>query len=222
MKPTEPTTVNEMAAKAPETHSNQEKPKTRRKRTGRKRSEFKKIPKPAWPVRGLWESAPQEERERAHKTCMAVLEYWLGKKCKASVARDLGVSPLRVWQLSQKALSGMLAGLLAQPRTRVSPAVFEARGMESPAVLKRRIAELETMLNRTEDMVRILRTAPWLSPGPEVPPKDPKGGKSRARKKPGRKRKQAKAKVDPTEHTDANRSPAPEPQAQPGGTGCEG
>ena len=72
----------------------------------------------AWPVRGLWENAPPEEKERAHETCMKILEYWLGKKSKGKVAKELEITPLRVWQLSQQALSGMMAGLLSQPRRR--------------------------------------------------------------------------------------------------------
>jgi len=34
------------------------------------------------------------------------------------MAAALGLPPLRVWQLSQSALSGMLAGLLKQPKRR--------------------------------------------------------------------------------------------------------
>lgn len=157
-----------------------ETPKPRRKRTGRKRSVFTKAPKPAWPVRGLWEAAPQELKQEAHATCMLILEYWLGKRDKSQVAKVLEVKPLRVWQLSQMALSGMMAALLPQPRTRVPQSVFEAREGESPAALKRRIVQLEKELARTEDLVRVLRTAPWASSVAESPVKE---GRKRARKK---------------------------------------
>ena len=80
---------------------------TTRSRRGRKRTLFRTTPPPAWPVRGLWESAPAQEKERAHETCMTILEYWLGKKSKAEVAAELEITPLRVWQLSQQALSGL-------------------------------------------------------------------------------------------------------------------
>ena len=118
-------------------------PPKRRARTGRKRTVFKTTPKPAWPVRGLWESAPQAEKEEAHRTCMLILEYWLGKKSKQAVAEELSVTPLRVWQLSQQALSGMLAGLLKQPRKRVGPEAFERGHAESRESLKKRIEALE-------------------------------------------------------------------------------
>lgn len=145
--------------------------KKSRTRVGRKRSNFEKAPKPAWPVRGLWESAPLEEKTRAHQTCMRILEYWLGKKDKAQIAREMEITPLRVWQLSQQALSGMMAGLLRQPRRRVGKEVFEKATGMSVTALRRRITELEKELSRTEDLVRVLRTAPWLNPQPESPPK---------------------------------------------------
>jgi len=176
----------------------------RRKRTGRKRTNFKKAPRPAWPVRGLWEAAPAEERARAHATCITILEYWLGKKSKAEVASELGVTPLRVWQLSQLALSGMMAGLLKQPRRRVDRAVFECRTGETPAALKHRVVELEKKLARTEDLVRVLRTAPWASPSSES---TSKGGSSSAngQRKPRGKRT---AKVRHEKHAAADRGAA--------------
>jgi hypothetical protein len=180
----------------------------RPRRTGRKRTAFKVPARPAWPVRGLWENAPEEEKQRAHETCVKILEYWLGKTSKGEVARQLEVAPLRVWQLSQQALSGMLAGLLTQPRRRVGPEAFEAMGAESPAALKRRITTLEKDLSRTEDLVRVLRTAPWLSPNPESPRK---GDSKRVRKtKPGRTAR-------PKRNARANRPLAPGSKTVEGG-----
>lgn len=169
-------------------------PAPKRERRGRKRSLFQKMPQPAWPVRGLWESAPLEEKKRAHETCMKVLEYWLGKKAKGEIAKELSITPLRVWQLSQQALSGMMAGLLTQPRRRVSPQVFEGNPEESPAALKKRIGQLEKELSRTEDLVRVLRTAPWLSPTTESPVKgDSKRVRTKANKRTTRPKRSAPA-----------------------------
>lgn len=194
-------------------------PWTRRKRTGRKRTVFHRYPQAAWPVRGLWESAPAPEKERAHRTCMLILEYWLGKKSKSEVAAELEVKPLRVWQLSQQALSGMMAGLLPQPRRRVSREVFEPRGSESREALKRRITTLERELARTEDLVRVLRSAPWRSPGAESPEK---GGRRRGRKT-AKPRGTARAKPKaPERAAGADRSAAPEPPAHGGGAGASG
>jgi hypothetical protein len=173
-------------------------------------------------VRGLWEAAPAEEKQRAHETCMEILEYWLGKKTKSEVAEDLGVSPLRIWQLSQQALSGMLAGLLTQPRRRVTPEVFEARPDETRPVLKARITELEKMLERTEDLVRVLRTAPWASSSSDS---TPKGGSSRAtktqRKRTARRGPRAETKGVPRDASTSRSAPAIE-ALQEGGLGGAG
>ena len=188
-------------------------PKKQCTRVGRKRTVFRTTPKPAWPVRGLWESAPQEERERAHETCMQILEYWLGKKAKGEVAEELEITPLRVWQLSQQALSGMLAGLLPQPRRRVSAEVFEAQTGQSPGALKKRIAALEKQLARTEDLVRVLRTAPWMKPSAESPRK---GGSKRGRKK------KSKSPARPQEGPRAPRTLDPGNEPIEGGTSGSG
>jgi len=191
----------------PQTNESEPIPTKRRARTGRKRSVFLKAPRPAWPVRGLWEQAPKEEKERAHKTCMLMLEYWLGKKSKGEIAKELEVSPLRVWQLSQQALSGMLAGLLTQPRRRVTKDAFERRTGESREALKKRITTLEKELSRTEDLVRVLRTAPWLSPSSDSPEK---GGSTRATK---RKTKTRAARSASTNRTLAPRDKTAEGNA---------
>jgi hypothetical protein len=185
----------------------------RRTRRVRKRTAFRKIPKPAWPVRGLWEAAPQEEQRRAHEACMKILEYWLGKKAKVEIADELGVTPLRVWQLSQQALSGMMAGLLKQPRRRVGPEAFEPEVIETKAELKRRIAELQRQLVSTEDLVRVLRNAPWLGPAPES---TPKGGSKRGRTT--KKRRTARPKGNAT----ASRQAAQGDQHLSPGAPCAG
>lgn len=186
--------------------------KKQRTRIGRKRSDFTRAPKPAWPVRGLWENAPQEEKVRAHETCMKMLEYWLGKKDKVQVAKEMSITTLRVWQLSQQALSGMMAGLLTQPRRRVGPEAYERSTGLSVMALRKRITELEKELSRTEDLVRVLRTAPWLNPVSESPMK---GGSKRVRK-PKRKSKASNQRTPTT-----SRESAPEKTAlEEGGFGA--
>ena len=55
-----------------ESATNPEMPRKRRKRTGRKRTVFNPPAKAAWPVRGLWEAAPDDQKKRAHQACMAI------------------------------------------------------------------------------------------------------------------------------------------------------
>src|SRR5262245_45860626 len=110
-------------------------PRTRRSRKRR----FRRVPRMPVPVRALWDRASEEERKRAHETCSQILELWLGKATKAEAAERLKVPPLRVWQLSQQALAGMVAGLLKQPRPRRGA---DPSAEETPA-LRRRLLQLE-------------------------------------------------------------------------------
>jgi hypothetical protein len=130
-----------------------------RRRRGKKRVVFQPPKKFAQPVRALWEQASEEEKQQAHRRCATMLEYWLGRITKEEVMERLELPALRVWQLSQMALSGMLAGLLRQPRS------FGGKSMaidpeEDPKKLKKRIRELEEKLALTEDLVRLLRDLP--------------------------------------------------------------
>jgi hypothetical protein len=130
----------------------------RRKRTGKKRVVFQVPPKPAPSVRELWRQASEEQQQKAHVTCASVLEYWLGKATKYELAERLGVPPLRVWQLSQMAVSGMLAGLLKQPRGRGAKAVGGPQ--DDIKALRKENADLRERLRNTEELVRILRDFP--------------------------------------------------------------
>ena len=158
-----------------------------RRRTGntRKRTRFTRCPRPAIAVRGLWEQASAEEKHKAHRCCMAILEYWLGKATKAEIAARLEVAPLRVWQLSQQALSGMLAGLLRQPKRRAKVTLPPASPDEDPKLLRRRIVELETKLARTEDLVRVLKDLPWAKSGETTPKKRSDGKRVRPKARRG-------------------------------------
>ncbi len=155
-------------------------PQLKRRRRFRKRSRFK-VPKimPV-PVRALWNLATEEERKRAHRTCASILEYWLGRRSKTEVMARLELPALRVWQLSQQALAGMLAGLLKQPRTRGRPAM--PRDPESdPKLLRKRIEQLERELNLAQDVIKLLREFPGNRPQPQR--KSRKTGSSSGKKK---------------------------------------
>lgn len=137
----------------------------RRHRTGKKRLRFG-VPIAMPPgVRELWRVAPSEEQERAHRTCVQILSMWLGKARREEVAERLEIPPLRVWQLSQQALAGMLAGLLKQPRARAAREVTMGRASdEDPRVLKKKIAQLEQRLRDQEDLIQLLAELPKVLP----------------------------------------------------------
>ncbi len=167
----------------------------RRTRMGRKRTHFQMPLQQAASVRALWREASSEEQRRAHELSMAILEYWLGKSSKEEIARRLAVPPVRVWQLSQLALSGMLAGLLRQPKSRGRgrPSIAPSGPENDPRILKQRILELQRKLVRTEGLVRVLKDLPWAPKEAPTTAREQRDGKTkrRARGSSGRRGAQA-------------------------------
>jgi hypothetical protein len=121
--------------------------------------------------------------------CAVILEYWLGRIGKEEVMERLELPALRVWQLSQMALSGMLAGLLKQPRPR-GGAPMATEPDEDPKRLKKRIRELEDQLKRTEELVRLLRDLPGNRSQPETKATRPRATSASRR---GKKRSRPRA-----------------------------
>lgn len=160
-------------------------PRTRR---GRKRLVFQPPRQMPSSVRALWEWASPEEKARAHSSCVAILSMWLGRKSRHAVAQELALPPLRVWQLSQSALSGMLAGLLKQPRGRSKGNLYMQSDQEDPQALKKRVAELEAENRSLRDLVEVLRNLPSARE-PAQPP----------RKKPEQKKKKRGRRIGPTQ-----------------------
>jgi hypothetical protein len=133
----------------------QTKPRTRR---FRKRS-FRCLPPPAIAVKPLWEQASEEDKNRAHQQCTTILHLWLGKITKEQAMTELELPALRLWQLSQQALSGMIAGLLKQPRTRAKGAMMPIDPENDPKLLKKRIAQLEkenAILSSVNEVLKML------------------------------------------------------------------
>ena len=149
-----------MEMQAIETEPGQEQQaKPRRRRTYRKRVHFKQLPKPAIAVRGLWNSASEEEKQLAHQRCVTMLELWLGRVKKEEAMERLSVPALRLWQMSQSALSGMLAGLLKQPRTRGERGA-EMDPQSDPKKDAKRVLALEKEIEILRSLVTLLRGLP--------------------------------------------------------------
>jgi hypothetical protein len=168
----------------PQQAAEQVKPK--RTRRFKKRVRFQ-VPKPIVPVKALWESASEEERARAHRTCALMIEYWLGQKTKSEMVATLGLPPLRVWQLSQSALSGMLAGLLKQPRTRMKGADGVTSTTSELSALRKENARLKKELERKTIVLELLKDLPLnraataTTSDPGLSPKGEKRRRTKAR-----------------------------------------
>ena len=163
--------------------SSPESPQTppRKPRRSRKRTRFAVPQQPAKSVKALWQEASEEERTKAHEIGMLILETWLGKKSRKDAATELGLPVLRFWQLSQQAVSGMLAGLLIQPRTRRSPALPKPAPEDDPVELRKEIAKLERELKSSQDLIEVLKLIPGR---PEAPPEREKKPKSKKKASP--------------------------------------
>jgi hypothetical protein len=153
-----------------------QEPKQRKKRV--KNPKFK-LPKSApRPMRALWDSASQEEKEKAHQAAAAILESWLGQATREEIAKKLGIPPLRVWQMSQQALVGLVASLLKQPKARKEPKTV-LPPEEDPVKLKKRIANLERDLAMMKELVGLLKEFPAHREGKEASEGDGKTGKKK-------------------------------------------
>ena len=130
----------------------------RKARTGKKRAVFQVPKRMPLGVRELWRSATEEEQARAHRQATVILAHWLGRKTKAEAAAELEVKPLRIWQLSQMAVSGMVAGLLKQPRKGRGRVLM--RPEDDPVVLRKRIRQLENEVQSMERLVQLIRDLP--------------------------------------------------------------
>lgn len=116
---------------------------------------------PAIPVRGLWDQASEEDRGRAQEKAAILLEYWLGQRTRIEAEVAMSVNPLRLWQLSNQAVAGMVAGLLTQPRSR-KKVEMRMNNDEDPKKLKARILELEKMVETQKQLIAILRSMPGV------------------------------------------------------------
>ena len=71
--------------------------------------------RPVYPMRAYYDAASEEEQRQGHTRAAIILEYWTGVKTKTEAARALAVPPIRIWQMSQRAATGLVCALLAPP-----------------------------------------------------------------------------------------------------------
>jgi hypothetical protein len=161
------------------------------------------------PIRALWQGASEEQRAVAHRTATAILRTWLGKARREEAARELGLSAIRLWQLSQQAVCGLVVGCLRQPRFRGRPpATLPGLGpQESVGALKRRIAVLERELSGSQRLLEVLRELPGNREGGRATGAEAKAwhGRVEGRRSPGPGADGRATGVDRTEAGDVAR-----------------
>src|SRR5262245_60177849 len=114
-------------------------------------------------VRELWKASSEEERAKAHKAAVLLLQAWLGKISREDAAKELDLLPLRFWQLSQQAVAGMVAGCLKQPRSSRGRPRADGSTLppeEDPVALRKRIATLEQEILGARRLIDVLKQLP--------------------------------------------------------------
>jgi hypothetical protein len=112
---------------------------------------------PAISVRGLWKMATEEEQQNAKRLGIKIIQEWTNQISKSQAAKDLKMTPVRYWQLSNQAIAGMLAGLLDQPRSRGKILQKEQKEIEK---LRIQIKQLEMALNAQSHLIEFMKGVP--------------------------------------------------------------
>jgi hypothetical protein len=130
---------------------------SRTPRPRRRRAAISKWAQPVYPIKAIWDAATAEERDRARELATELLGLWLGQQTKEDLAKRLQVPPIRVWQMSQRAVAGMVAAMLRPPEGRVGPMPRLAPEVRE---LRARVAALEKELAVSRSLVTLLRSMP--------------------------------------------------------------
>jgi hypothetical protein len=144
----------------------------RPKRAGKRKMGFR-MDTPPFPVRAIWELASEAERQEAHKTGVLILEHWLGRMTRKALGERLNLPPLRVWQLSQQALSGMVVGLMAQPKRppKGTPMTSELHKQDKDELksLRKKVADLEQDNRVLKELLDLLKDMPTQAAAQTAP-----------------------------------------------------
>jgi hypothetical protein len=148
-------------------------PTKRRRRAGKRKTGFR-MDTPPYPVRAIWELASDTERQEAHKTGVLILEHWLGRMTRKDLGDKLNLPPLRVWQLSQQALAGMVVGLMAQPKRPPKgtpmPNSTPQQDKDELKTLRKENQELRDQNRVLQDLLDVLKDMPAQSAEPRFLP----------------------------------------------------
>lgn len=137
-------------------------PLKRAKRAGKRKMGFR-MDTPPYPVRAIWELSSPEQRQEAHKTGVLMLEHWLGRMTRKDLGTKLNLPPLRVWQLSQQALAGMVVGLMAQPKRppKGTPMAAEKKAEKDELkMLRKQVYELQQDNRVLKELLDLMKDLP--------------------------------------------------------------
>lgn len=146
-------------------------PMKRPKRAGKRKMGFR-METPPYPVKAIWELASEQERQDAHKMGVLMLEHWLGRMTRKQLGEKLELPPLRVWQMSQQALAGMVVGLMAQPkrppRGTPMPNQTKQQDQDELKALRKKVNELEQDKRVLQELLDVLKDMPGMPTAPKA------------------------------------------------------
>jgi hypothetical protein len=100
-----------------------------------------------------------------------MLEHWLGRMTRKDLGTKLNLPPLRVWQMSQQALAGMVVGLMTQPK-RPPRGTLMAREMKLDnaelKTLRKENHELKERNRVLQELLDLLKDLPGMTAEPKA------------------------------------------------------
>lgn len=165
----EETLMEQAASESMETPLTAPIPVKRGRPRGKRNSGFR-METPPFPVRAIWELATEQERLDAHKMGVLMLEHWLGRMTRKELGEKLNLPALRVWQMSQQALAGMVVGLMTQPKRppRGTPMAREMKADNAELkTLRKENHELREQNRVLQDLLEVLKDLPGMPAAPK-------------------------------------------------------
>lgn len=171
---------------------------TPRTRRGRGRRRVGRWVRPVYPMRAYYDQASEEERRQAHLLSARILEYWTGVATKQETATALGVPPIRVWQMSQRAATGLVCALLTPPSGKRGPPTVTDEGEKA---LRKELERLRKENALQRELIAVLRELPGNRnreiPAKAEPAKEAEAKKPRRKKSPEPRAVPSDPPVDP-------------------------
>lgn len=171
-------------------------PRTRR---GRGRRRVGHWVRPVYPIRALYDAASEEEKQQAHRLSATILEYWTGVKTKSEAAKALAVPPIRVWQMSQRAATGLVCALLTPPSGKRGAPMASGEGEKA---LLKEIERLRKENALQRELIEVLRELPGNRER-DLPPLLQQAAKEAEATKPRKRKSRGPRSVPPSPGVDS-------------------
>lgn len=193
------TTLGAQTARIETTSTTQAPSQAPRTRRGRGRRRVGHWVRPVYPIRALYDAASEEQRRQAHLRSAIILEYWTGVKTKSEAALALSVPPIRVWQMSQRAATGLVCALLTPPSGRRGAPMASS---EEQKALHKELERLRKENQLQRELIAVLRELPGNRER-DLPPLLQQAAKEAEAKKPRKRKSREPRSLPPSPGVDS-------------------